>query len=88
MSYVLVTSEMRIYSHKHYGYRKVAQKHADKINAYGGNCQLTVMSVDEYYAATEGKTRRVRNVMTGEWVDEPLYTPYSCSVGSEAYFCN
>ena len=87
-TYILVTSEMRIYSYKRYGYRKVAQKHADKINAYGGNCQLSVMSMDEYRAATEDKTRLVRNAMTGQMQEEAMNTPYSCSVSSESYWSN
>ena len=30
----------------------------------------------------------VTNIMTGEKVKEAVCTPYSCSVASEAYWCN
>jgi hypothetical protein len=32
--------------------------------------------------------REVRNIMSGKIVKEHYKTPYSCSVGSESYFCS
>ncbi len=30
----------------------------------------------------------VRNIMSGEMVEESIYIPYGCSVQDEAYWCN
>lgn len=79
-TYVLVTDEMRIYGHRRFAFYKVALRHAKK--------GLTVMSLDEYRDLTKGKTRMVRNAMTGQLQEESMETPYSCSVASEAYWCS
>lgn len=56
-----------------------------EMNGYGG--MIRVMSYDDYVEAGYDKqTRRVRNFMTGEMVDEPINTPYCCSVASETYW--
>lgn len=51
--------------------------------------KLVVMEYSVYVAYGYDKLfRKVRNVMTGEMVEENINTPYSCSVASEAYWSN
>jgi len=71
-------------------YRKVAERYAKMANQNdyhdATNCYV-VMSVDEYNERGYNQmTHKVRNLMTGEMVDESINTPWSCSVASESYW--
>lgn len=44
-------------------------------------------SLEEYNASIE-KTHLVRNLMTGDLVEESINTPWNCSVASESYWCS
>ena len=73
-------------------YHKVAVKYAAMANRYGyhdSSNRYVVMSVAEFNAMEDVRvTRKVRNLMTGEMVDEDVNTPYCCSVASESYWSN
>ena len=71
-------------------YRKVAERYAKMANQNGyhdaTNCYV-VMSMAEYNDRGYNQmTRKVRNLVTGEMVDESINTPWSCSVASESYW--
>ena len=42
--------------------------------------------IDEFWSEPEVEMHMVKNFMTGEMVEEPVNTPYNCSVQSEAYW--
>lgn len=68
--------------------KAAAVRQAEKLMARGYG-DLVVMDLAEYSAKGYGnQTRKVRNMMTGEWVEESINTPYCCSVASESYWCN
>jgi hypothetical protein len=68
--------------------KAAAVRQAEKLMAKGYG-QIVVMAYSVYLAYGYDKlTRRVRNAMTGEYVDEPINTPYCCSVASDSYWCN
>ena len=73
-------------------YRKVAEKYAKMANGYGyhdSSNHYVVMSAAEFNAMEDVRvTRKVRNLMTGQMVDEDVNTPYCCSVASESYWSN
>lgn len=41
---------------------------------------------EEFWQLYIRHTRRVKNLMTQQWVDEPSDTPWFCSVASETYW--
>ena len=76
-------------------YFKVAQRKAAAKTAECGingveylstRVEYLAMSPSAYAAWVDGKTREVRNLMSGELVRESVTTPYSCSVASESYW--
>ena len=57
--------------------RKYIKKHPNAV----------IMDSEEFKKHKENEpTHKVRNLMTGELVDEKVSTPYYLSVGSEAYW--
>jgi hypothetical protein len=90
-TFVLVREDKSLfqsYNHKtSYMVKGAAERQAAKLGAKYG--PMVVMSYDEYCTLGYDKlTRKVRNVMTGQLVEESINTPYSCSVASEAYWSN
>ena len=77
----------RLMSEKQYAYHAVALRHADKIEARY-DCKCNAMPQVDYYKTHGNLTKKVRNLMTGQEVEENINTPYSCSVASEAYWSN
>ena len=74
-----------------FAYKGVAQRHADKHNTkrVGSRGELVVISCEDYQKSGFGnRTHMVRNIMTGEMVEENINTPYTCSVASETYWCS
>jgi hypothetical protein len=69
-----------------YAYKKAADKAAERNSI--PKIDVIYIAVDEsdYQRLYGNLTHKVRNLMTGAIVDEPINTPYSCSVGSEAYW--
>ena len=91
-TFVLVRADRSLFSsyyHKSsYQVKGAAERQAKKLEAKGWG-QLVVMSHDDYCARGYDKlTRKVVNLMSGKEVEESINTPYSCSVSSEAYWCN
>jgi hypothetical protein len=73
---------------KTFSYRKVAQRRADELSAKYKQNAYAVMTPEEYHSAFDGKTRLVRNMMTGQMQEESVTTSWYCSVASESYWCN
>ena len=68
--------------------KAAAERQAKKLTARGYG-ELVVMELGVYLDHGYGNlTRKVRNIMTGDEVEENINTPYSCSVSSESYWCN
>ena len=82
----------RLASQGRWTYRKVAQRHAEKMSVNlehnGVRPRIAVMTAREYFTTIGNRTVKVRNLMTGAEVEENINTPYSCSVASESYWCN
>ena len=69
--------------------RAAAERQARKLMRDVRYDKIVVMEYSVYQAYGYDKlTRKVQNIMTGEWVDEPINTPYFCSVASESYWSN
>ena len=64
-----------------------AKRSATCKNKKAGEGVYAVAEINEYNKNVV-KMVKVRNLMTGEWVEEPSNTPNCCSVGSESYWCN
>ena len=54
-----------------------------------GRGKLVVIAHTDYVKkGYDKRTHMVRNLMTGEMVEENVNTPYTCSVASETYWCS
>jgi len=68
--------------------KKGAKIVCSKLNKKFGSTQQWVVMMTAEYNARPVKMRKVMNKMTGVMVDEPVDTPYGCSVGDDAYWQN
>ena len=91
-NFVLVREDKSLVESYHYRtsfkQKAAAVRMADKLmrGLYKGE-KLVVMEYNVYQAHGYDKlTRKVQNMMTGQWVEESINTPYCCSVASESYW--
>ena len=88
MTYLVYNMETKaIFDDKRFAYKAVALRWADKWEKHY-NVKLNAMQVVDYHKTHGNLTKKVRNLMTGQEVEENINTPYSCSVASEAYWSN
>lgn len=92
MSYAIVINttgvivSTRAYGKKFYATKPAAKAGATRLIRKGklASGTFTIYDANDIPA----HTRMVTNVMTGKVVVEDVNTPYGCSVGDEAYWCN
>jgi hypothetical protein len=88
MTYLVYNMETKaIFDDKRFAYKAVALRWADKWEKRY-KVKLNAMQVVDYHKTHGNLTKKVRNLMTGQEVEENINTPYSCSVASEAYWSN
>lgn len=92
MSYVIVMNETnvivntRAYGKDRYATETAAKAGVTRLVKKGKIVRSEVTVYD--IAKMPRKTHMVTNLMTGTEVEEDVNLPYSCSVASEAYWCN
>lgn len=82
----VVTGNLHHLHDGEYAYRKVAERHALKINDRRGKHVVSVFQKDDFEKQIAGKTRMVKSLMSGEMVEIPINTPYYLDPSHETYW--